>query len=81
MNPLEVQLFIALTTKIRRFHFPFFLLGQDLAIFFNWQSPWPFLSQEFAQCDFTVSDPVVSYRETVTEESNQTCACALELVG
>eukprot|EP00438_Fugacium_kawagutii_P020097 Skav232649 [mRNA] locus=scaffold2334:121135:138717:- [translate_table: standard] len=28
---------------------------------------------EYAQCDFIVSDPVVSYRETVSEESNQTC--------
>lgn len=31
------------------------------------------LREEFAQCDFTVSDPVVSYRETVTETSSQTC--------
>eukprot|EP00434_Breviolum_minutum_P026466 symbB.v1.2.023400.t1/scaffold2137.1/size89176/3 len=31
------------------------------------------LREEFAQCDFIVSDPVVSYRETVTEESNQSC--------
>jgi len=31
------------------------------------------LREEYAQCDFTVGDPVVSYRETVTEESNQTC--------
>lgn len=28
---------------------------------------------EYAQCDFIVSDPVVSYRETVAEESNVTC--------
>ncbi len=28
---------------------------------------------EYAQCEFIVSDPVVSYRETVSEESNQTC--------
>merc|ERR1711865_424452 len=26
-----------------------------------------------AQCDFVMSDPVVSYRETVTQESSQTC--------
>merc|ERR1712019_122569 len=26
-----------------------------------------------AQCDFSVSDPVVSYRETVNETSSQTC--------
>merc|ERR1719321_2193820 len=31
------------------------------------------LREEYAQCDFTVSDPVVSYRETVTGESSQTC--------
>merc|ERR1712100_746168 len=31
------------------------------------------LREEYAQCDFTVGDPVVSYRETVTEESNQVC--------
>merc|ERR1712050_573860 len=31
------------------------------------------LRDEYAQCDFTVSDPVVSYRETVTNESQQTC--------
>merc|ERR1719499_781765 len=31
------------------------------------------LREEYAQCDFTVSDPVVSYRETVTETSTQTC--------
>merc|ERR1719197_2299482 len=31
------------------------------------------LREEYAQCEFTVSDPVVSYRETVAETSNQTC--------
>merc|ERR1712190_496042 len=31
------------------------------------------LREEYAQCDFSVSDPVVSYRETVGELSNQTC--------
>jgi len=31
------------------------------------------LKEEYAQCDFTVSDPVVSYRETVNEESSVTC--------
>jgi len=31
------------------------------------------LKEEYAQCDFTVSDPVVSYRETVADESNVTC--------
>jgi len=31
------------------------------------------LRDEYAQCDFIVSDPVVSYRETVAETSNQTC--------
>merc|ERR1712139_241272 len=31
------------------------------------------LREEYAQCDFTVGDPVVSYRETVTDESNQVC--------
>merc|ERR1712023_586509 len=31
------------------------------------------LREEYAQCDFSVGDPVVSYRETVTEESNQVC--------
>jgi len=31
------------------------------------------LRDEYAQCEFTVSDPVVSYRETVQQESNQTC--------
>merc|ERR1712032_1616631 len=30
------------------------------------------LREEYAQCDFTVSDPVVSYRETVTETSSTT---------
>merc|ERR1712061_826481 len=27
----------------------------------------------YAQCEFSVSDPVVSYRETVAELSGQTC--------
>merc|ERR1711988_935986 len=31
------------------------------------------LREEYAQCDFTVGDPVVSYRETVTEESKVQC--------
>jgi elongation factor 2 len=31
------------------------------------------LKDEYAQCEFTVSDPVVAYRETVTEESNVMC--------
>merc|ERR1711866_3504 len=31
------------------------------------------LREEYAQCDFTVSDPVVSFRETVNELSSQTC--------
>jgi len=31
------------------------------------------LREEYAQCDFTVGDPVVSYRETVTADSSQTC--------
>jgi len=31
------------------------------------------LRDEYAQCEFTVSDPVVSYRETVSEISSQTC--------
>merc|ERR1740127_316121 len=31
------------------------------------------LREEYAQCDFSVGDPVVSYRETVTQESSQTC--------
>merc|ERR1712178_294092 len=31
------------------------------------------LREEYAQCDFIMSDPVVSYRETVTQESSQTC--------
>merc|ERR1712084_186067 len=31
------------------------------------------LREEYAQCDFSVSDPVVSYRETVNETSSQTC--------
>merc|ERR1719421_799367 len=31
------------------------------------------LKEEYAQCDFVMSDPVVSYRETVTEQSSQTC--------
>merc|ERR1719188_1521292 len=31
------------------------------------------LREEYAQCDFSVSDPVVSYRETVGELSSQTC--------
>merc|ERR1711981_693019 len=31
------------------------------------------LRDEYAQCEFTVSDPVVSYRETVSAESSQTC--------
>merc|ERR1712087_905333 len=30
------------------------------------------LREEYAQCDFTVSDPVVSYRETVSETSSCT---------
>jgi elongation factor 2 len=31
------------------------------------------LREEYAQCDFVMTDPVVSYRETVTCESSQTC--------
>merc|ERR1719301_211362 len=31
------------------------------------------LREEYAQCDFVMADPVVSYRETVTGESSQTC--------
>merc|ERR1711865_173319 len=31
------------------------------------------LREEYAQCDFIMSDPVVSYRETVATTSNQTC--------
>jgi len=31
------------------------------------------LRDEYAQCDFIVSDPVVSYRETVQDRSAQTC--------
>merc|ERR1719413_122440 len=31
------------------------------------------LRNQYAQCEFTVSDPVVSYRETVNETSSQTC--------
>merc|ERR1712186_270876 len=31
------------------------------------------LREEYAQCDFSVSDPVVSYRETVTNKSSVTC--------
>merc|ERR1712241_116120 len=31
------------------------------------------LREEYAQCDFIVSDPVVSSRETVNETSSQTC--------
>jgi len=31
------------------------------------------LREEYAQCDFSVSDPVVSYRETVNETSSVTC--------
>jgi len=31
------------------------------------------LREEYAQCDFTVSDPVVAYRETVQEESTVMC--------
>merc|ERR1712078_383576 len=31
------------------------------------------LREEYAQCEFIMADPVVSYRETVTGESSQTC--------
>merc|ERR1719450_1656578 len=31
------------------------------------------LREEYAQCDFVMSAPVVAYRETVTTESSQTC--------
>jgi len=31
------------------------------------------LREEYAQCDFIMSDPVVSYRETVCNASSQTC--------
>merc|ERR1711904_36309 len=31
------------------------------------------LREEYAQCDFVMTDPVVSYRETVSCESSQTC--------
>ena len=31
------------------------------------------LRDEYAQCEFTVGEPVVSYRETVSAESSQIC--------
>merc|ERR1712061_816621 len=31
------------------------------------------LREEYAQCEFSVSDPVVSYRETVQDTSSQSC--------
>merc|ERR1719301_467593 len=31
------------------------------------------LREEYAQCEFTIGDPVVSYRETVTDESKVQC--------
>merc|ERR1712070_696009 len=31
------------------------------------------LREEYAQCDFVMTDPVVSYREAVTAASSQTC--------
>lgn len=31
------------------------------------------LTKEYANCEIKVSDPVVTYRETVTEKSNQVC--------
>merc|ERR1719221_1540712 len=31
------------------------------------------LRNQYAQCEFTVSDPVVTYRETVSQASGQTC--------
>ena len=31
------------------------------------------LIEEYAKCDLKVGDPVVTYKETVTEESNQMC--------
>jgi elongation factor 2 len=31
------------------------------------------LEEDYAQCPIVKSDPIVSYRETVTEESNQIC--------
>merc|ERR1712176_876170 len=31
------------------------------------------LREEYAQCDFNMTDPIVSYRETVTKESYQEC--------
>jgi elongation factor 2 len=31
------------------------------------------LKEEYAQCEIIVADPVVSYRETVSEQSSQTC--------
>merc|ERR1712194_32941 len=31
------------------------------------------LKEEYAQCEFTVGDPVVSYRETVNDTSSMTC--------
>merc|ERR1712176_1732916 len=31
------------------------------------------LREDYAQCEFSVGDPVVSYRETVTEESSVVC--------
>merc|ERR1711933_423371 len=31
------------------------------------------LRNQYAQCDFTVSDPVVTYRETVSQASGQLC--------
>jgi elongation factor 2 len=31
------------------------------------------LIEEYAKCDIIIGDPVVTYKETVTEESNQMC--------
>jgi len=31
------------------------------------------LKEEYAQCEIIIADPVVSYRETVNEQSSQTC--------
>jgi len=31
------------------------------------------LQEEYAKCDLKIGDPVVTYKETITEESNQEC--------
>lgn len=42
-------------------------------VYFNWKLPWQMTHQSSVLHSLQKSDPVVSYRETVSEDSDQVC--------